>query len=364
MATFNLIAPARNTTNIYSVSKDISMFNFSFDPNTTHIERIDNNLVFTFADENAAIILQDYYTVFSQDFLPNFTIDNEFVSGEDFFETQSAALRPEETTLPSEPENASPTEDFLPEEIPSNPNSDDFEEEAQNSDEQPPQAPSAENEEEEEEEATIYESTQTSSETEEVLELETSFLIPRSNKNPEEQNPDEEEIELLTDFANPFRGLDESQIANFKNFTDALEAFEGSDTTLVGTDGDDFMFALGGDDILIGGLGNDTMFGGGGNDTFFGGLGDDIMFGGEDKDIYKWTEQDLGGNDIVMDFNIGEDYLDLSELSKNDYTIKTENLQGDTIVTIANNAGETVQTITLADVELDSDNDTNAFILM
>lgn len=50
-----------------------------------------------------------------------------------------------------------------------------------------------------------------------------------------------------------------------------------------------------GNDVLIGGLGNDTLTGGGGDDTF------------------KWLAGDVG-QDLVTDFSLGADTLDLSKL--------------------------------------------------
>lgn len=142
--------------------------------------------------------------------------------------------------------------------------------------------------------------------------------------------------------------------------------------TIIGTDGDDYregtmeddlLIGLGGNDILsgghysirdyffnyesidlsndrlMGGAGNDILYGGAGNDTLFGGKGDDILIGGLDRDVlyggagkdiftffnnayvddfrdndYDFSESYVGagGRDVIKDFKVGEDKIDLT----------------------------------------------------
>ena len=67
------------------------------------------------------------------------------------------------------------------------------------------------------------------------------------------------------------------------------------DDTLTGTDGDDLIVGYAGDDVLEGGAGDDTLQGGAGEDTF--------VYGPDT------------GNDTIEDFAIGQDVIDLSQLS-------------------------------------------------
>ncbi|HAS64465.1 MAG TPA: calcium-binding protein, partial [Vibrio sp.] len=71
---------------------------------------------------------------------------------------------------------------------------------------------------------------------------------------------------------------------------------------LIGSENDDVLEALGGNDILIGGLGND------------------ILKGGDGEDIFKWLDQSLPRNDhdIVSDFELGTDKIDVSDLLSQD----------------------------------------------
>ena len=70
--------------------------------------------------------------------------------------------------------------------------------------------------------------------------------------------------------------------------------------------------------MLNGGAGNDTLNGGAGNDTLIGGVGADAMTGGAGADVFKITSlKDLGldaSQDIITDFTVGEDVIDLSAL--------------------------------------------------
>lgn len=100
--------------------------------------------------------------------------------------------------------------------------------------------------------------------------------------------------------------------------------------------------ARGGDDILIGGLGNNTLTGGPGADTF------QYLTGGS-------------GHDVITDFAVGTDKLDLSQLlqgenattaSLDDY-LHFKVVGGTTTIDISAVAGATPnQTIDLAGVNL------------
>ncbi|RVU20061.1 calcium-binding protein [Methylobacterium oryzihabitans] len=92
--------------------------------------------------------------------------------------------------------------------------------------------------------------------------------------------------------------------------------------------GDDYLNGGDGNDILIGGLGNDTLIGGEGNDKLYGGPGRDVLFGGagqdffifrnnnyvdylRDGDIY-YDDTSVGAfRDVIKDFVVGEDKINL-----------------------------------------------------
>ncbi len=92
----------------------------------------------------------------------------------------------------------------------------------------------------------------------------------------------------------------------------------GNDT-IVGGGGDDEVYGGDGDDFLTGDHpgpdaedGDDTLYGGAGRDDLYGGAGDDILQGDAGNDIFIYEGND--GDDIITDFTIGEDVLDLRHL--------------------------------------------------
>ena len=108
--------------------------------------------------------------------------------------------------------------------------------------------------------------------------------------------------------------------ADTRGGNDTLHGGSGDDV-LLGQGGNDALYGDAGNDTLYGGTGADTLSGGAGNDTLIGGLGNDILTGGTDHDIFKWTELDVTGTttqshqtDVIKDFVIGQDQLDLTDV--------------------------------------------------
>ena len=101
---------------------------------------------------------------------------------------------------------------------------------------------------------------------------------------------------------------------------------DSSDNIISGTDQDDVILGYAGDDVLIGNDGDDYIIGGAGNDVIDGGLGNDILVGGDGQDIFQWTTESVGtdavdvGTDVIKDFHIHADKIDLSELLQDDPT--------------------------------------------
>ncbi len=75
----------------------------------------------------------------------------------------------------------------------------------------------------------------------------------------------------------------------------------------------------GGADTITAGAGNDLLMAGAGDDVLIGGQGNDILYGGLGSDTFVWQSGDAGAVgtpavDMVMDFSLGTDVLDLSSL--------------------------------------------------
>lgn len=98
-----------------------------------------------------------------------------------------------------------------------------------------------------------------------------------------------------------------------------LRADFGTDE-IYGRAGNDFLYGERGNDRLEGGRDNDALFGGSGNDRLNGNDGDDILTGGSGADIFIFiTDRDDNDQDIVTDFVVGDDRLDLDDTIIDDY---------------------------------------------
>jgi hypothetical protein len=86
----------------------------------------------------------------------------------------------------------------------------------------------------------------------------------------------------------------------------------GGQDRLNGEGGNDRLLGEAGDDSLDGGAGEDVLFGGAGADVLTGGAGNDTMAGGAEADVFAVTLG--GGRDVVRDFELGLDRLDLSAM--------------------------------------------------
>jgi Ca2+-binding RTX toxin-like protein len=87
------------------------------------------------------------------------------------------------------------------------------------------------------------------------------------------------------------------------------------DDQLIGDDGSDKMFGGDGDDTLNGGRDKDTIRGGDGDDEIKGGRLADVLNGGAGADTFVYgVKQDssTGASDVIQDFEVGIDVVDLS----------------------------------------------------
>ena len=85
---------------------------------------------------------------------------------------------------------------------------------------------------------------------------------------------------------------------------DTLDSIEG----VIGSDNRDRLTGDAADNMIDGGAGRDLIRGG---------AGEDLLTGGEGRDVFTWERSDMavGTFDTITDFVVGEDLLDLTELS-------------------------------------------------
>jgi Ca2+-binding RTX toxin-like protein len=96
---------------------------------------------------------------------------------------------------------------------------------------------------------------------------------------------------------------------------DTLLNFEN----LTGSKYADTLTGDGNGNVIEGLAGNDAINGGDGNDVLIGGLGRDTLTGGADADTFVFQALTDSGKttttrDLITDFAVGEDYIDLSAI--------------------------------------------------
>ena len=79
--------------------------------------------------------------------------------------------------------------------------------------------------------------------------------------------------------------------------------------------------ASSGNDVFNAGAGQETLFGGHGTDTFTGGTGSAVLASSGGTDTFSFTNGQGGGHDYLLNFNPGQDVIDLNGYGATDPTI-------------------------------------------
>jgi Ca2+-binding RTX toxin-like protein len=122
-----------------------------------------------------------------------------------------------------------------------------------------------------------------------------------------------------------------SQLTDDRNWSALDELLFGSSDIILLTAGADHLKGFGGSDIVKGFAGNDRLLGGSGNDTLLGGTGRDTLIGGDDRDrltggtgsdVFVFNKTAETGRtsttrDVITDFELGVDDIDLSAIDAN-----------------------------------------------
>ena len=86
---------------------------------------------------------------------------------------------------------------------------------------------------------------------------------------------------------------------------------------MVGGDSSDTIYGGAADETLTGGASDDIVYGNHGNDTVNGGMGNDILIGGEGADWFVFDNDGVDEFDVITDYTIGEDLIDLTAFRPN-----------------------------------------------
>ena len=150
-------------------------------------------------------------------------------------------------------------------------------------------------------------------------------------------------------------GGSHSDVLNGGAGDDLLSGGAGDDV-ITGGAGDDLMTGGSGDDIMLGGAGDDLILGGSGDDILQGGAGDDLMIGGSGSDTFVFTGG--GGNDVVLDFTLGEDMLSISKgingtgiESADDVASHATQVGANTVIDLGNGDSITLNNVDAEDVQ-------------
>ena len=92
------------------------------------------------------------------------------------------------------------------------------------------------------------------------------------------------------------------------NFRNKIYGADNNDR-IIGGDKNDRLYGRDGMDALEGQAGRDRLFGGNGIDILNGGRGNDRLSGGADMDIFYFEAGEIDGDDKILDFVIGTDFV-------------------------------------------------------
>ncbi len=156
----------------------------------------------------------------------------------------------------------------------------------------------------------------------------------------------------------PIRDLNGADLLFGNGGDDRIEGNEGMDTlvggdgndTTYGGQGNDLLFGEAGNDLMWGDAGDDTLCGGTGNDTLIGGMGNDTLLAGEGNDTFVLSA-DMG-IDLISDFQVGQDVLQLDGLDFNQLEMVQEG--NNTQVSFNNQLIAVLEQVNVDDITSDS----------
>ncbi|MEO1249065.1 MAG: calcium-binding protein, partial [Pseudomonadota bacterium] len=108
------------------------------------------------------------------------------------------------------------------------------------------------------------------------------------------------------------------------------------------------------DNIVLGSRGDNVIDTKDGDDIIIGARGDDTLTGGDGSDIFVY-QSDRDGKDIITDFTIGEDVIDLRELNIDLSDLEIKNSAGDAVIYVNNQQLATLEQVTAEQLSANDD---------
>ena len=93
MAALTLAKPATGQRTVLTDLTESSRLVFDFSPSDVFMERVEDNLVFNF-DDGSSLVLENFYTAYTSETMPDFEVDGMELSGADFFAALDSPLMP------------------------------------------------------------------------------------------------------------------------------------------------------------------------------------------------------------------------------------------------------------------------------
>ena len=93
MAALTLAKPATGQQTVLTDLTESSRLVFDFSPSDVFMERVEDNLVFNF-DDGSSLVLENFYTAYTSETMPDFEADGPELPGADFFAALDSTLMP------------------------------------------------------------------------------------------------------------------------------------------------------------------------------------------------------------------------------------------------------------------------------
>ncbi len=94
MAALHLNTPANGEEIVLKINDTVTDFTIDFPIDAVIFEKVDDTLSIYFEDQDAVIVLDNFYAIYHEDFMPDFMIEGDLIAGADFFAAFDPELMP------------------------------------------------------------------------------------------------------------------------------------------------------------------------------------------------------------------------------------------------------------------------------